>query len=497
MAREQQLVRCVDYVMKKVLQLVCFIYISCFSLRALAESCDVSNILLQPGGLYSLWSKGCYEYDDACDRLYLRKHWQTQLLVYGCEATDGFDDSHNQRPLGSIIFGKNEFQVKDVFLASKLSLDDNLFLPGMASFGSERDEQYLSLLASTKVRIEAEERELGFNTSSIYLFQLPRTCYAIGALGFQLPVRHKRHCMTLDFEDGTLFGAETIPVGGMLEESTLKQFFRDFQGLEDFFRRGVLGPKGLTFLKRQYKTGLGDISLFGLIDFGLYFDTVEALQVGMNVIFPTGNKRTGSKVWEVELGNGGAYQFEPFINMYFCYRRAINPMVYVGVRFSKDFTALRRIPQLIVNADNNAAIADTPVIIPSRFSSHSVREFSENNSSVLYFADRARAVTVSRGEEYFARIGNYIYDIMQCGFYLGVFYDVHVKRKDSLSFKDSKNFNVKLFEETSAKTAHKISWSIAYAHSNKTELYIGSQHVVAGKNVPQQHKVFASIAWFF
>ena len=498
---EQQLVDAWVLMKNKVLQLVCVIYIcvSIFSsLCMFARSCDISNILLQPGGLYSFWFKGCYEYDNAYNKLYLRKHLQVQMLVYGAESNKGFNDRHDHRPLKSIIFGKDEFQIKDIFLASRLSLDNNLFLPGvMPSFGATKNEQYLALLAPTKVKIEAEKREFGFNASSIYIFKIPRTCYAIGAVGFQFPIRYQRHYMTLDFEGGQLFGSETVPMGNMLEENTLKQFFRDYQSVEDFFNRAILQPKGLTFLKRQHKMGIGDISFFSLVDVGLYFEYVEALQLGLNVILPSGNKRTGSNIWEVELGNGGAYQFEPFINVYFCCTRLINPMAYVGVRFSKDFTAVRRIPQQIVNRNNNANIADVPVIIPQRFSKHKIHVFNERDSSILHFADCVVRTTVSKGTEYLARIGNYMYDIMQYGFYLGMFYDIYVKRTDCLSVKNNKNFDTKFLKKFSEKTVHKFSWSLAYVHTNKIEIYIGSQHVVAGKNVIQHHKIFASTSWFF
>ena len=58
-------------------------------------------------------------------------------------------------------------------------------------------------------------------------------------------------------------------------------------------------------------------------------------------------------------------------------------------------------------------------------------------------------------------------------------------------------FDTVLLENASRTTKHLISWRIGYSHHEYLEAYIGTQHVIAGKNVSQDHKIFASISAYF
>ncbi len=491
----------------------------------IARSSDISNILLQPGGYYAFpykkalleckqscdanWYKHmsghCADkatcdtyYDTLCDR---KKHFLFQVLGYGCFADKGFNTNKQRVPLSDLIFG-SPFQIQDANLAARLAAQGALTLstrPGMPPpFGATSNEQYIALLAPTDVIVSSEFQETGLNITALYHARFPGTQTVLGVLGILLPIRSQLHRMNIRYENGSLFAA-TAPQQSVPGQSTLTQFFSYFEGIDDFFTRGVLAPKELAFTVRQRKINIGDIAALTALDVSGCSEWFDACLIGMQWVFPTGSKQDATQVWPIELGNGGSYQFEPFINIYANVLPWINPVFYVGGRLSTSYTGWRRIPQLKTGVGGQP-LAQTNVLIPPGFQNYIITpgvDFAAFDTTVLQLADQRVSARIHPGAQMLLRVGNFFEQFLIECLDLGIFYDVYTQRKERIGVLELGIYNTDLLVQRSATTAHIVSWRLGYTHNDVLQAYIGSQHVVAGKNVPQDNKIYASLAAYF
>lgn len=442
-----------------------------------ARFCDISNLLIQPGA-YLVFNPR--EGDRGL----------VQALYYQCTAYKGFDDEKNNVPLAEAAFGK-PFTISDIYLASKLSNQGKLTLPG-GGFGSQANQQYLSLLATTSVNLKADEREIGINLNGVYYFDIPCAPCVYGLVGFMLPIRSRRQTIEHQLIGGSLFEHSFSSTGQLPIENTLTQFFSDYTGVEDFFHRCVLEPKDLTLCTKQYRTGLGDVSVLGALDLGQNWCATEALYVGFNAVFPTAKTFNGPLVGQPDLSEGGGYHLDPFINAYFMSRYSFfNPEIYAGFRISFSHKATRRVPQL-KNQLNQ-------VLLPSRFANFQLASpFSEFDSTVAQFSDQALRVTINPGSTFILRLSNTFYCVLGTPFNFSVFYLLFAKQRDGISVADKAGiFDTDLLEKRTRQTVHTLQWSLSYKYEDEVRLYFGSQHVVAGRNAAQYHKFFASASLYF
>jgi hypothetical protein len=478
---------------------------------------DIGNLLLQPGGYYvaseikcckksartayydstindavDISDKNQKNYHDCLMQGEIEKHVQMQGLFYACLADTAFGPGSSQISLSRHIF-KKEFTFEDVFLASKLADEGKIFLPGASpGFGSIKEEQYIALLAPTKINVTAAEREIGFNLSGLCFFDVPKTRCLLGAVGIYIPIIYRWHYLDFDFLNGSLFSQRTLGQAGSLSiENTLTQFFSDFSSVEDFFVRAIIQPKGLEIKPLHSRFGIGDVSILGLFDFANYWRYADAIQCGLNILFPTGNKQNGKIVWPIELGHGGSFQFEPFFNGYFetCFS-FVNPTIFASARFSISHTVIRRVPQL--------KNQKSQVLLPNQFQQYLLHPFSELDSNVIDFADQAVHVHAHEGPMFLMRFGNIFYNIFYTRFKLGVYYDFYAQEKDIFFIKNRDNFfDTSLLEKDTHRISHSILWNISYKYKEEVELYMGSQHVFTGKNVAQNYQIFASMSLYF
>ncbi|MCA9770715.1 hypothetical protein KC460_05080 [Candidatus Dependentiae bacterium] len=450
----------------------------------------------------------------------MEKRWIAPVSLYKGLAYNGFGNDNQLRPLSCVIFGK-EFTIQDIFLASKLSNDNkmrnanidalNPIRPGGSSnvpFGNYRSDQYLAALAPTKVNIEAEQRNLCTNLGVTYNFFWDKEETVVGSIGANVPIKSSLHLMDLDFSEGTLL-FQNLPLGDDTAQTLLTQFFKDFINVKDFFERAVLGSKGLKFHNRQRKVGVGDVSIYCLADWGHYLDYMDALQLGVNVVLPSGNKRKGDKVWEVELGNGGAVQVEGSVTMLFNSPSPVfNPVVRLAGQVSVPLTAPRRVPKLRKQANDPTSV--TPRVLIREFEDllvpietfrgyYHLDPFEEYDSSVLEFADLAVKTRVRYGSQFLISVGNYFYNVMNLGLRFGAFYDFMHKGKDSIcTVCDSPRlFNTCLLEERTNQRFHRFGWNMTYKFDNMVEINTGSQHILAGRNIPRTHEMYISVVAVF
>lgn len=442
------------------------------------------------------------------------KRWVAPTSLYAGLAYNAYADNSQKRSLASVIFGPS-FSVQDIFLVSRLSNENKMrnaniaplapVRPGgsNAPFGNYRTDQYLASVAPICINIEPELRELTANLGVAYRFFWDCSECLIGSVGVNVPVRSVLHIMSLDFTGGSLF-SQNLPLGGNIAQTTLTQFFKDYIDVNDFFERAILCSKGLEFHERQRKTGIGDISLYTTVDWAQYFDYMDALQLGINFVLPSGNKPNANTVWEVLLGNGGAFQVEGSLTMLFNSPLAVfNPAIRLVGQVSASFTSLRRVPKLRKQDTEPRVLIrnfeDLLVPMQTFRGNYYVDTFEQYDSCIAEFADLAVPTRTCYGSRFMASVGNYFYNVMDLGLRLGVFYDYMMKAKDSVcpACNTASLFNTKLLEERTKERFHRFSWNLTYKFQNLVELNIGSQHIFAGRNVPSLQELYISFIAVF
>jgi len=444
------------------------------------------------------------------------KHWAVAISGHYSWADETFRCDGCTDSIGNLLFG-DPFTIQDVYLLSKLSFQNKIRRDNIDAqptkerdaasplpFGDFASDQFLNLLATTTVNIAANYHEAAVKFSGIYRFSLTHDQRLHAAFGVTLPVKKRAHEMDLSFVGGTLF-THAFVTSSNVRSNPLVHFTEWFSSVEDFFQRAVLQPKGLIFEPHQHKTGLGDLTLFGLLDFGGYSDHLDGFQVGLNIVFPTSNKQSGNQIWEVELGNGGAYQFDPFVNILVSTTSPVfNPTFKLAGEFSKKFAGSRRVPGLKSNdvRKNIQAVSDlAPLFVPpiaQAYSGYFVDPFQLYDSTVPFFADRASCATIKIGNKVIVGVGNYFYNAFNLGLRLGLFYDYTHKGSDTICIDPAcGTFNTCLLTGRTATRAHQLSWNLTYKFRSLVELSMGSQHVFSGINVPKCHDFFASLVLVF
>jgi len=439
-------------------------------------------------------------YNHALVEGFLDRRWVVSASYHHALEFDGFNSCGADVPLSCMLFGK--FRIMDIFLLSKLSYDNKLYFDDLIPAScprvqlNGREAQYLAYLAPFNVCVDAERREKWIDFGALYRFGLGKEDCVVCSVGFNVPVRSCTHIMSLDLEgvDPRNHGFTGGEDGDI--QFVLGDFQKHFVDVMDFFNRVVLGPKDLNFSERQHKVGVGDISLFTFFDLNRLTDKFDGLQVGLDLVFPSGNKSKGCEVWEVILGNGGAFQLGFSANALFkTATNYFNPSIGLGGKVSFEFESCRRVPKLKMNnSDKEVFAIDVKDLLVPVFSSHKVRSFAEYDSCVHYFADQiARTKTKLGGLALFS-IGNYFYNVFREAFRLAFFYDFLYKTRDNVYVCDKDGiYNTCGLEECTQMHANQISWHLAYVSKAGIEVNAGTKHVLGGKNFPKTHSLFASL----
>jgi len=459
----------------------------------------------------------CLVYDEDCTD----KQFAVPMSVHYSFANRSFDDENNKASLANLIFNQ-DFAIRDIYLFSKLSSEGKIsnsmangsLGPERGSvtldtqpFGAFQDDFFTTLLAPTQVVIDAEQREFIADASFIYRFAPDRWQRAYGLVGVTIPFKNRLHIIDCKFVGGAL--RSSAQDSGL--DVMLRNFFQEFTGMKDFFESGILAPKGLTFENRQRRTGVGDISLFSLVDFAAVSNHLDGMQMGINLVLPAGGKPNPDTVWDLVLGNGGAFQVEFFSNVLFrTDYPAFNPNVRLVGQFSVPFSSRRRVPkckqQEAERVPLTPALARSiELIIPQAFQTgFFIDDFAEFDTTVLELADQAVRTRTRFGPRVIVGVGNYFYNVFKLGFRLGLLYEFMYKGKDRVCIKTDDRtgcvpgiFNINLLESRTKQQAHVLAWELAYKFDNLVELNMGSQHSIAGRNIPRNHEIFVSLTVAF
>ena len=459
----------------------------------------------------------CLVYDKDCTD----KKFSVPISVHYSFANRSFDCENNKASLANLIFNQ-DFTIKDVYLFSKLSSEGKISSSmvngslgperGLVTletqpFGAFQDDFFTTLLASTKVVIDAEQREFVTDASFIYRFESDRWQRAYGVVGVTIPFKNRLHIMDCKFVGGALRSLAQDP--GL--DVMLRNFFQEFTGMRDFFESGILESKGLTFESRQRRTGVGDINLFSFVDFAAVSNHLDGMQVGMNLVLPAGGKPNPDTVWDLVLGNGGAFQVELFSSVLFRTDYPVfNPNVRLVGQFSLPFTSKRRVPKCKQQEAERVSLTPAlarsiELIVPQAFQTgFFIDDFAKFDTTVLELADQSVRTRTRFGSRVIVGVGNYFYNVFKLGFRLGLLYEFMHKSKDKVSIRTDPctgclpgTFNTKLLESRTKQQAHVLAWELAYKFDNLVELNMGAQHPIAGMNIPRNHEIFVSLAAMF
>jgi hypothetical protein len=446
-----------------------------------------------------------------------KRRWAVQTSFHYTTEDGAFNCDGCNVPLGGHIFGKDTVTIEDVYLFSKLSNDNKVRINNCDAlapnrggvpiggvgvpFGGFSDDLYTTLLAPVELAFGASQKEFSILMSGMRQFDIGSSDRFSIALGFNLPFVSKRHSLDMNFQGGELFRPGFIP-DTTQRENSLKQFFRDYSSLTDFINRAVLGANGIEFCAKQSKSGIGDISFFGSLE----YHENHTFQTGFAVVFPTAGKGSGSVFWEPILGNGGAYQFNPFVQALFHTSAPyLNPFARLALEVSaRHSTDTSRIPTLVTNDKRQMVKNVTGLSAPDSFQNFYVDPFSEFDSCVPLFASKTPCVNKKIGTKVLFGLGNYAYNIFNVDLRWGLFYDFYHKSQDSFAVDnkgnckcDPETIDCATMEKCSEETSHIFSTNLAYKFSNFFELGAGGSFTVLGKNVPRSRSFYFSFVAVF
>jgi len=474
-----------------------------------------------------LLPKTDYHQYDAYDRTYYnslvekasKRRWACTMGVQYSSEDKGFDDNGNSASLSTTVFGTCPITIQDIYLFSRLSYDNKVRIDNCDArvpdrggvpiggtgvvFGGFSDDLYTTLLAPIELNFDMDQKQFSFVTNGMLRFDLSNwECFS-AALGFTIPFRSVYHTIGLSYSGGELFRSGFVP-DTTQRETSLRQFFREFSSVEDFINAAILAPKGLSLNAQQRQSGIGDISLFGLIE----YHNDHTFEFGLNLVLPTARNGGTNFIWEPVLGNGGAYLFNPFAQFLFATNNPyLNPFVRAAIEIGPSFhTDTTRAPTLVTNPVRQQVHEVTGLSAPDTFQNFYVDPFQEFDSTVPLFGGKTPTMKKKIGPKVLFGLGNYIYELFHVDLRLGLFYDFFAKGTDSYCKNCSSHdcdcstavtIDTTTLEAKTDQRAHTLSANLVYKFHNYFELGGGGQFTVRGKNVSKNRGFYVSFVAVF
>lgn len=402
------------------------------------------------------------------------------FLLNWSNSSQGFDSRGKKSKLSDIYF-KKDLVLKDVYLASKISEAGYLTLPpGM--FGSSPEEQYLNLLANTKLNFDLEEKHLELLIKTLYVIPTNKL------------IRKSEFCISIDIPIITKNRIISFSAtGGNLSSGNLaafNQFFTDNVDFSSFFKDQVLKSKEIDLKYNQTLNGLGNCVSYGYFRFGNENENFNELDIGLSIRFPSGKKSIGKTLWEIDHSEENSILLNLFGNFSFQTDYSFfNPYASLSLGYHFGYHKSQRVPSIKNEHDVN---------LPPAFDGFIKRPFSSFDVTSRDFADLLSSCSISGSFTSTIVIGN------SCRCYLGselellTYLQFDYKKKNSFAIinmqKNPEIFNTKILESFSKKNELTFSWALRMYVSNLARFSFGSEHVIAGTNTPSRTLLFAQCA---
>lgn len=458
--------------------------------------------------------KNARRYYDSLVTKAARRRWAIPITVNYFFGNQGFDNCGQDTDAAAVFLGK-DIMIADISLFCRLSTDNKIrsinqpalgFDRGAnpisvgAPFGAYRDDLVSTLLAPMKVAFDSDRSVFECDVTALYRWWFGSCDQFLLTSGLTVPFKSKRFSLNPSFVGGSLYRDTSFTTVVTQREDQLKAFFREYSSIEDFFIRGVLGKKNISFNKNIQQSGIGDIILFSVVDCAQCFpQAVQTMQLGAALIVPSGGSLDQSTLFAPSLGKG-CFAGDLFINIVFnSSLQAFNPFVRGALEISAPFSfgnAGVRVPSLIVQDQTRVQAKtilglETLDIRLQNFENYWVDTFSAFDSTVPLLADNTtNALSVRQGTQFVFGFGNYAYNIAYTKSRLELLYSYMYRQANSVSGRSS-GFDVEALKRNTSAQSHTFSWNLAWP-GKIVDLYIGSEHVFAGQNVIRNNRLFAS-----
>lgn len=390
-----------------------------------------------------------------------------------------FNSCGGRTTLADFDYG-NPVPIKDIFLASRLASEGLITVPVGSAWGFNASQQYFAQLANAYVAIRSDYEELGFTITTAYRTEFFWRGYPF-ELNFTIPVKEVRESDLIGFIGGRILPTQTLDV----PVSNWSQFATDFNTeFTDFFVRGILEQKDLTYKPIQRLFGLSDISLAANLTVD---DLIPCTDLNLSIwtSFPTAPQATQLVVNEIVLGQDGA-QLATFglATRTTTQRSFINPTVSFAVTISSRFGAWLRASKLKDNIDE--------VFFPPSFTNAQLTpgsSFSYFDSASSTFADQRVWTQIRYGTVVTLTVGDtFIADAMDtCEMNMAYQFTWHDNA--TLTFpNDGNTYDASTQNYLFEQKIHMLIWSFTYTPVQAWQ-FSGSVNVVAaGTNTPRYHQ---------
>ena len=414
--------------------------------------------------------------------LFFMKKDALSVWVSGEWANQSYGSSGGTKDVSQLVFREPLIRVKDILLASKL-IDKGLAVPVSAGYEFLRTlkDQTLSFNASMN------KQELAFS----YVRHFLRGDIS---LGLNVPIVREHHKIRLT--------SELTPQQNEILRSGSSKFFEFYpNGLSDFFEKGILAKKGISFNQNDTEVGLGDISAF--FNYEVTTRHCERCFFGISALFPTSRQRDVYKLWDPDLGKSHA-ELSLFGSFLFSKYRFFNPHVFVQVSFQLPRKVMRRVPwrrrtQDITRLTSSRYGEDfTPYGDSIKRIGSSFPTFSETDVDVRRFSDTASKIKLRPGGEIFLRIGNMLTRMFTERMFLDIFYDVRMRGRDYTGYRhEDEIYRPSVITDNTFQTAHRLGLNFSYQFDDAWRWHVGGLYSFAGRNILKTYEINSVLTWEF
>ncbi|MFH0898890.1 MAG: hypothetical protein V1855_04895, partial [bacterium] len=280
-------------------------------------------------------------------------------------------------------------------------------------------------------------------------------------------------------------------------------FVTSYGASYDAFIQDVLDAKGMTELGGS-SAGIGDVSLYTHVNFES--SRFDKMMLGARCVIPSADKRSQSKLWAPELGNGGFFEVGVFGNVSLYKSKYFNPHVFAMASGSFTSHVDRRVPKKftitgsdagkgkgkLLNSDLGYSIA-----FGDRVTKKGDTDLEVVEAPFREIGDNILSVKMRRGEQFNVRVGNMVEKFIYRRAFFDMYYDLYVKFRDTFSGFKEDEWNIEPYRINSQQVAHSVGAEFSYQFDEGSRFRCGCDYVFAGSNTPKAFTVKANMNYSF
>lgn len=428
------------------------------------------------------------------DHLYATPAWPTTMIPFDKKdfaqarvtykgASQSYGSHGKISDLSQLVFGAEMFTFADVCLTA------NLIKEGVIESGTDINNDFLDFLKSEQFGYKSSFNEVRTEVTYVRHFKGEDI-----AIGVNVPVvyREQRLKFKTPFSDpdnnfnnqGDFPGAYSL---------------KSFEGVVN----DLLNFNGVYFNRRETRVGVGDLELFGTIQ--LYSRRIQRAYLGAKVSFPTAQNRDTTKLWPVELGNGGYPSVSAYVSGIAAVTRFINPNLFFQATCYLPTTMLRRIPKnraALSGADFTETDATTNItpkdyLYGFGYLTNSVAQEAYDlvDTTIPAFAKESTRIKMNMFPEFFLQLGNTCEKFLFRNAFLDVYYSLRVKGKDSVNRDLPPGvWNSDYLLLRTAQVEQKVGLQLSYQIDDTVRLKVDGQYAFSGRHVPRTYQAGVAVS---